>query len=59
MRTQNIYVETELLNGNVNRMCVTDNMNELEEMRMVAKHRIDKIYHMNKSRLEDQANDSV
>lgn len=38
-----MLLECDLLKGNVNRMCVTDSMDELEYMATVALSRIEKI----------------
>lgn len=43
----------DMLEGNLNRMSVTDDMEELEDMYSFAKKRIEKIYTINKERLEE------
>lgn len=47
-------IQIDLLRGNINRMCVTDNMNELEDMLLFAEMRIKQIYFYNKRRIEDE-----
>lgn len=45
--------ELDMLQGNINRMCVTDDEEELLSMQEWAKTRIDRIYSLNKQRLEE------
>lgn len=45
--------ELDMLQGNINRMCVTDDEEELLSMQEWAKMRIDTIYSLNKQRLEE------
>ena len=42
--------EIDMLKGNINRMCVTDDISELSKMYQVAQKRIDKIHSMNLDR---------
>ena len=49
---QELYNECDMLEGNINRMCVTDNFKELSDMRYFALLRIMKIYDFNFRRLE-------
>lgn len=49
-KLQNII---DMLRGNINRMCVTNDKEELEEMRYYAKRKIDMIADINKKRLEE------
>ncbi len=51
MTRQEIINEADMLKGNINRMCVTDNIEELKRMYEVAKKRIDEIYLHNEKRL--------
>jgi len=44
--------EIDMLQGNINRMCVTREEKELERMRDWAKRRIDKIYDIRKEELQ-------
>lgn len=46
-----IHNEKDMLNGNINRMCVTDDWRELLEMRDFAIRRIKHIYQVNYERL--------
>lgn len=46
-----LYAEIDLLQGNINRICVTDNLIELYEMTIWAQKRIENIYDYNKIRL--------
>ncbi len=43
--------EIDMLQGNINRMCVTSDIEELQRMYKVAKKRIDEIYWYNEKRL--------
>ncbi len=53
-----IHNEKDMLEGNINRMCVTDDYKELESMRDVAIRRIEHIYKVNFMRLiEEDDND--
>lgn len=45
--------EINMLKGNINRMCVTSETDELERMYDFAKRRLDEIYTYNKSRVEE------
>lgn len=49
--------ETRMLTGNINRMCVTDSTEELQQMYTFAKKRIDEIYQYNVNRLEQKIDD--
>ena len=42
--------EIDMLKGNINRMCVTDDISELSKMYQIAQKRIDKIHSMNLDR---------
>jgi len=44
--------EINMLKGNINRMCVSDDYEELERMYMYAKIRLDEIYDYNLSRIK-------
>lgn len=50
---QKIWNEEDMLKGNINRMCVTDDMEEFERMFEFAKKRILTIYTINLFRLRD------
>jgi hypothetical protein len=44
--------EIDMLRGNINRMCVTDNKQELDKMLRYAKLRLDEIYDYNHYRVK-------
>lgn len=46
--------EFDMLKGNINRMCVTDDIKELYKQSDFARHRILKIENLAKSRFSDQ-----
>lgn len=46
-----IYNEKDMLEGNINRMCVTDDMDELLSMKNFAMKRIERIFQVNYERL--------
>lgn len=48
-----VYDEKDMLQGNINRMCVTDNMIELLRMKKFAIYRIERIYEVNYKRLTE------
>lgn len=50
MTKQELYNECDLLTGNINRMCVTDSLEELDKMKEFAEKRIKKIYNYNLQR---------
>lgn len=54
MNRQKLEIEIDMLRGNINRMCVTDDDVELESMQQWAKKRIDRIYLHNHQRLREQ-----
>ena len=49
-----IDIEIDMLRGNINRMCVTDDEDELAYMRDVAIRRIQKIHLINFNKLEER-----
>lgn len=49
-----LNVETDMLQGNINRMCVCDTREELDSMYKYAKSKIDRIYVLNQQRFEDK-----
>ena len=49
----------DMLNGNINRMCVTKTIKELNEMYDYAMERVMKIYSMNWDRLQEEQNESI
>lgn len=49
-----LYNETDMLQGNINRMCVTDDVKELISMFKVVSKRIDKIFELNYERLKGE-----
>ena len=51
MTQQELYNEVDMLEGNINRMCVTDDIKELCNMIEYARVRIERIYQYNKERL--------
>ena len=54
MNRQKLEIEIDMLRGNINRMCVTDDDAELESMQQWAKKRIDRIYLYNHQRLRER-----
>ena len=50
---QKIQIEEDMLKGNINRMCVTDDLDELESMAEYAIDRIKKIWRINYERLTE------
>lgn len=46
--------ECDMLNGNINRMCVCDTRKELDDMYKYAKARIDRIYVLNQQKFEGE-----
>lgn len=54
MNRQKLEIEIDMLKGNINRMCVTDDDVELESMQQWAKKRIDRIYSYNYQRLRER-----
>lgn len=51
--------EFDMLKGNINRMCVTDDIKELYKQSDFARHRILKIENVAKSRFTDQNKEGV
>ena len=51
---EEIEIETDLIKGNINRMCVTDNMQELYIMYSFAKKRIENLFNYNLKRIDAQ-----
>ncbi len=58
MTRQELYDEIGMLNGNVNRMCVTDSIDELNSMKEWAEKRIKKLFESNLSRINKNIGDS-
>ena len=56
MTQQEMNIQYDSLKGNINRMCVTDNLSEMIDMYEYAQKRLDKIYQYNKNRLLDKEN---
>ena len=54
MNRQKLELEIDMLKGNINRMCVTDDDAELVSMQQWAKKRIDRIYSYNNQRLRER-----
>jgi hypothetical protein len=50
-----LMIECDMLQGNINRMMVTDNHEELLTMFAYAHHRLDNIYWQNKKRINLKA----
>lgn len=46
-----LTIEVDMLKGNINRMCVTDDPDELREMVYYARQRLDAIYTYNMTRV--------
>ena len=49
-----VYNLEDMLQGNVNRMCVTHDMKELNDMRAWAENRIAEIFEMNYARINEE-----
>ena len=49
----------DMLNGNINRMCVTKTFKELNEMYDYAMERVMKIYSMNWDRLQEEKDENI
>lgn len=49
-----IHEAEDMLKGNINRMCVTDNLIEFARMYYFAKKRIDTIFEINLERIKDE-----
>ena len=47
-----LRIERDMIEGNMNRMCVTDDMDELEDMFAVAELRLKRMFYYNKRRIE-------
>ena len=45
--------EVNLLKSNLNRICVTNDIDELNKMMFYLKERLEKIYNLNDKRIED------
>ena len=56
MTQQAMNIEYDNLKGNINRMCVTNNLSEMLDMYEYAQKRLDKIYQYNKDRLLGKEN---
>lgn len=54
MTRNELYQECDLLEGNITRMCVTDNFEELDKMELVARERIRRIFDYNFKRLSKE-----
>ena len=52
---QRIQIEEDMLKGNINRMCVTDDLKEMEAMRTWALSRVKRIYDINSERFDEVA----
>ncbi len=53
----NIDNEKDMLNGNIVRMCLTNDIDELNAMKKVALQRIENIYELNYQRFIDSLDD--
>ena len=49
-----LRAEIDMLQGNINRICITDNKQELSSMVEWAKYRIDIIFNMRKEELDNK-----
>ena len=54
MNMQKVYNEMDMLKGNINRMCVTDDQEELFKMYAFACLRLNKIYNLNSEKLRER-----
>ena len=50
LRTERVMIE-----GNMNRMCVTDDIDELEDMLLVVELRLKRMFFYNKRRIESES----
>ena len=50
-----LRIERDMIEGNMNRMCVTDDMDELEDMLAVAELRLKRMFYYNKRRIEHES----
>ena len=50
-----LRTERDMIEGNMNRMCVTDDMDELYDSLAVAELRLKRIFFYNKRRIENKA----
>lgn len=51
---EELLFEVDMLRGNINRMCITDDEKELEDMYKYAKIRLDGIYSYSKNRVQEE-----
>lgn len=56
---EKISVQEDLLKGNINRMCVTDDIGELDSMALHARKRIEIIQQINYKRLMEVKDDQI
>ena len=54
MNMQKVYNEVDMLKGNINRMCVTDDKEELFKMYDFACLRLNRIYELNNEKLRER-----
>lgn len=54
-----LMIECDMLEGNINRMMITDNFEELEGMFIVAVHRLVTIYDKNKQRIANKMREEI
>lgn len=58
MNRNEMYNLVEMLRGEVNRMCITDEMKELDNLRLCADLNISKLFDMNVQRLEEEKHET-
>lgn len=58
MTKDELYLVCDMLQGNINRMCVTDSIYELEKMELYARKRLGEIFIHNFNRLSENEDES-
>jgi len=53
-----MYNLVDMLRGEINRMCITDDMKELDNLRLCADLNISKLFDMNVQRLEEEKHET-
>lgn len=54
MNLKEVFNECDMLKGNINRMCVTDDLEELLNVYTYAKCRLDSVFNANYFRLKEE-----
>lgn len=58
MNYNEMYNLVDMLRGEINRMCITDDMKELDNLRLCADLNISKLFDMNVQRLEEEKHET-